>query len=79
MSGNIMTQVQEKMFDMYKRADAKIVKDYTGDMPYGMKKATAKEKRERFENLTPAELPELIKKYGFDEVNKRLGEYLGGN
>jgi len=76
---NIMTMVQNEMYDMYRRMDKKIVDDYVGDMPYGMKKATEKEKRERFENLTPRELPELIKKYGFDEVNKRLGEYLGGN
>ena len=78
MAENIMTQVQEEMYDMYSRMDKIIVKEYVGDMPYGMKKATAKEKRERFENLTPQELPELIKKYGFEEVNKRLGEYMGG-
>jgi len=72
MSENIMTQVQEKMYKMYSRMDKIIANDYIGDMPYGMKKATAKEQRERFENLTPRELPALIKKHGFEEVNEYL-------
>jgi len=79
MKENIMTIVMGRMTDMYKAMDKQIVKNYDGDMPYAMKKATEKEKRERFENLTPQELPELIKEYGWDEVNEWVGKYTGGN
>ena len=66
-----MTGVQNKMAKMYKGIDAKL-KEYGGDMPYGMRRATPKEQREQYETLTPEKLMELTQMYGEAEVNNWL-------
>lgn len=72
-----MTGVLNKITKIYKGVDVKL-KEYGGDMPYGMRKMTPKEQREQYENLTPGELHNLIQTYGRDEVNMWLKKMMGG-
>lgn len=72
-----MTGVQNKMVKMYKGIDAKL-KEYGGDMPYGMRRATRREQKEQYENLTPGELYNMIQAQGEDEVNKWLKHMMEG-
>jgi len=75
LAKNLMTVVQNKMTDIYKRVDAKL-KDYGGDMPYGVRKMTPTEQRQRYENLTPEGLMDLRNQYGEESVNKWLGKFM---
>ena len=70
---NIMTNSMNKMHKMLSQADAKL-KAY-GAEPYGTRKATAKEKQERYDNLTPQELQAMIDERGVDEVNAWLQKF----
>ena len=46
-----------------------------GIEPYGKRKLTAKQQRERIKNLTPGELWQMIQEHGEDEVNALLQKY----
>ena len=43
--------------------------------PYGLRKLTPKEQRDRFENLTSEELMAMIEQHGEDEVNAWLQKF----
>lgn len=70
---NLATNSMEKLTKMLINTDSKL-KDM-GKTPYGQRKATAKEERERFDNLTFEGLMSLIEQYGVDEVNTWLGKF----
>jgi len=72
---NIMTKTMEKITEMLVGTDGRL-KEF-GAMPYGEKKATPKEQRERFENLKTGELAHLIKLHGRESVNEWLGKQMG--
>lgn len=74
---NLMTDVSNKAFDYLKLFDKK-VKRYAGEMPYGKVKVTPKEDRERFNNLTPGELQNLIQTHGRAGVNEWLRGHMNG-
>lgn len=67
---NLMTLTMEKMTKMLRQTDAKL-KDY-GTESYGQRKLTAKEQREKYENLTEGQLYEMIEEHGLDDTNKWL-------
>jgi len=71
---NLMTNAMEKMTQMLIKTDEKLAK--YGVEPYGMKRTTAKEQREMFDNLTPGELENMLQTYGPDAVNEFLGKYM---
>ena len=73
---NLMTSAMNRMTDMLIRTDEKLA-EY-GVTPYAIRKATVKEQREQFKNLTPGELRNLIETYGVDEVNNWLGRFMPG-
>jgi len=76
MRQNLMTNVMERTTKMLKATDAKL-KTYAPE-EYGMKKATAKEDRLRFQALTGPDLVQLIQTYGKESVNQWLGKHMGG-
>jgi len=67
---NIATLSMEKMTQLLKAIDGKY-KQYASE-PYGVRKMTPKEQLEMYENLSEAQLYELIEKHGVDEVNRWL-------
>lgn len=67
---NVATMAMQKMTDLLKATDQKF-KEFATE-PYGVRKATLKEQREMYENLTEGQLYELIEKHGVDEVNNWL-------
>jgi len=67
---NIATLSMEKMTQLLKAIDDKY-QQYASE-PYGVRKMTPKEQLEMYENLSEAQLYELIEKHGVDEVNKWL-------
>lgn len=71
---NRMTQVQEIILERFTAMDNQL-KQY-GAEKYGMVKATEKQQRDRYRNLTPQELARMIDEQGPDEVNKWLGKYM---
>jgi len=78
MKDNIMTKVSEGIYQQFNRFDEKM-KGYAGDLPYGMKKMTPKDRRERIENLTSVQdMAGFIKAHGREAVEKELGEYYEG-
>lgn len=70
---NIMTNAMERVTQMLLEQDAKFKK--YGVEPYGVRQLTAKEQREKFENLTPQELKSMVEQYGQDEVNAWLQKF----
>lgn len=75
MQTNIMTDVLQEIVKI--QGDARnILEGFKGDMGYGLVKATEKERRERYRNLTVSGLLKLINKEGVDAVNEGLGRYL---
>lgn len=74
MAKNIMTVTMEKITGMLSGMDDKL-KSW-GVEPYGIRKATEKEERERFENLTIGDLAEMIQKEGREATNKWLGKFM---
>jgi hypothetical protein len=67
---NIATETMNKMTNMLRNSDAKLKN--MGREPYGTRKATAQEQMELYQNLTEAQLYEMIQKHGIDTVNKWL-------
>lgn len=76
MAKNVMTEAMEKMTKMLIGADEKLVK--YGAVPYGQRKATQKEQRQMFDNLTPDQLFQMREQYGEGAVNKFLGKFMKG-
>lgn len=70
---NLQTNAMERLTKMLVDCDTKL-KTY-GVEPYGMRKLTDKEQRERVKNMTPGELESLIVEYGEAPVNKLLNKY----
>jgi len=70
---NLITLSMEKLTKMLKQTDAKL-KEY-GAEPYGQRRLTDKEQRERIQNLTQQELLTMIDQYGPEDVNKMLNKY----
>lgn len=70
---NIMTNAMNKMTKMLIQSDAKL-EEY-GSEPYGQRKLTDKEQREKVENLTPQEFMAMIEEHGQEDVNKMLNKY----
>ncbi len=64
---NLMTDSMERLTNMLKLTDSKL-KGY-GAEPYGQRKATPKEQREMYENLTEEQYWELIDEHGEKAVN----------
>lgn len=67
---NITTNAMQKLTNMLVNTDKKL--EEMGTEPYGIRKLTAKEERERFKNLTPGELWNMIQTYGKPAVNEWL-------
>lgn len=67
---NLTTLAMEKLTKMLLVTDAKLKE--MGKEPYGQRKATAKEQREKYENLTEGQLYEMIEKHGLDDTNDWL-------
>jgi len=65
---NIATESMKKMTEMVKAIDQKY-KEFATD-PYGVRKLTLGEQREKYDNLTEAQLYEMVEKHGMDDVNK---------
>lgn len=61
-----MLKIREQLGDFEKQ-----VEQYATE-PYGVRKSTAKEQRQMYENLTEGQLYEMIEKHGLDDVNKWL-------
>ena len=76
MKHSVMTEALLRASQMLQNTDNKLKE--MGNMPYGMVKATPKEQREMFENLTPEQLQELVMKHGYDAVNDYLKRFMGG-
>lgn len=75
MQTNIMTDVLQEIVKI--QGDVhKVLEGFKGDMGYGKVKATEKDQREMFRNLTPQKLGELIREHGPDQVNEWLGKYM---
>lgn len=70
---NILTSAMNKMTKMMIQTDAKL-KEY-GAEPYGQRKLTDKEQRDKVANLTSQELMTMIEEHGREDVNKWLNKY----
>jgi len=70
MNINVMTNTMEKTTEMLRATDKKL--KAWGETPYGTRKATPKEQRQMYENLTEGQLYEMVEKHGQDAVNKWL-------
>ena len=78
MKENIMTKVSEGIYQHFDKFDEKI-KNYTGDLPYGVKKMTPRDRRERIESLrTVQDMASFIKAYGREAVEEELRKYYEG-
>ena len=69
-----MTETMERVTEMLRQTDAKLKK--LGVVPYGVRKATPKEEKARFENLDVHGLTEMLGKEGKEKTNKWLGKYM---
>jgi len=67
---NIATSTMEKTTQMLRSMDKKL--KAMGQIPYGVRKATLKEQRQMYANLTEGQLYELIQKHGKGKVNEWL-------
>ena len=76
MKHSVMTEALLRASQMLQNTDNKLKE--MGKMPYGMVRATPKEQKQAFENLTPEQLQGLIMKHGYDEVNDYLKHFMGG-
>ena len=70
---NILTSAMNKMTKMMIQTDAKL-KEY-GSEPYGQRKLTDKEQRDKVANLTSQELMAMIEEHGREDVNAWLQKY----
>jgi len=77
MKENIMNKVSEGIYQQFDKFDEKM-KGYAGDLPYGVKKMTPKDRRERIENLDLQGMAGFIKAYGREAVEKELKEFYQG-
>ena len=73
---NIATNSLQKLTQMLVNADRKL-KEY-GKEPYGQRKLTDREQRERVENLTQEELMAMIEEHGVESTNEWLSKYWEG-
>jgi len=71
---NIATNSMEKLTGMLRNTDAKLKE--MGKIPYGVKKATKREQRDMFENLTESKLIDLVERYGEEKVNAWLNKFM---
>lgn len=71
---NILTNSMERLTKMLTLTDAKLKE--MGKEPYGIRKLTPREQKEKFDNLTPGELWKMIDEQGPDEVNKWLSRFM---
>lgn len=71
---NILTNSMEKLTKMLNATDSKL--KGMADLPYGTRKLSSREQRQRFENLTPEEVARMIEEYGVNEVNAYLNKYM---
>lgn len=70
---NPMTNAMNKMTKMMIQTSDKLG-EY-GAEPYGQRKLTDKEQREKVANLTPQELSSMIEEHGRESVNEWLNKY----
>ena len=71
---NIFTNSMERLTKMVEQTDEKLKQ--MGTEPYGVRRLTDKEQRERYENLTPNGLLAMIREHGVDETNKFLSKFM---
>ena len=71
---NILTNSMERLTKMLTLTDAKLKE--MGKEPYGVRKLTPREQKEKFDNLTPGELWKMIDEQGPDEVNAWLSKFM---
>jgi len=64
LATDVMLGIRERLGDFEKQ-----VKKYASE-PYGTHKMTPQEEMDKYNNLTEAELYEMIDKHGIDDVNK---------
>lgn len=67
---NSATLMMEKMTKMLRDTDQKL--KAMGETSYGTRKATPKEQRQMYENLTEGQLYEMIEEHGIDDTNNWL-------
>ena len=67
---NILTNSMNRLTKMLTLTDDKLKE--MGKEPYGTRKATPKEQRQMYENLTEGQLYGMVEKHGQDAVNKWL-------
>lgn len=67
---NVATDAMQKMTKMFRAIDKKY-KEFATE-PYRQRQMTPKEQREFYENLTEAQLYELIQKHGIESVSQWL-------
>jgi hypothetical protein len=72
---NLMTTVMLEMTQILSDTHSEI-KTFKGKLPYGLRKATPKEQRQTFENLTVADLSNLIQTQGRDKTSEYLGRFM---
>ena len=70
---NLATESMQKLTHILYNTDAKL-KEW-GKEPYGTRKLTAAQQRERIKNMTPQDLMALIDEHGEQEVNAWLSKY----
>ena len=73
---NIMTNSMQRLTKMLLQTDARL-KEF-GKEPYGVRKATPKEQREMYENLTEPQFFQMVDTYGIEAVNKWLKRFEQG-
>lgn len=71
---NLMTRTMDNIHKILGATDKRLQE--FGVMPYGMKKATPKEQREQYDNLSIEGLANLIQQHGRAEVDNWLGKYM---
>ena len=71
---NVATDAMQKMTKMFRAIDKKY-KEFATE-PYRQRQQTPKAQREYYENLTEAQLYELMQKHGIEEVSKWLSKYI---
>jgi len=64
LATDVMLGIRERLGDFEEQA-----KKYAEE-PYGTRKMTAQEEMDKYNNLTEAQLFEMIDKHGVDDVNK---------
>ncbi len=73
---NIATNTMERLTKMLLNTDSHLKK--MGSEPYGKRRATPKEEREMYDNLTSDKLMQMIDEKGVDNVNEWLSRFEGG-